>query len=743
MSNANGMGYPLGQLIKALAGTGEGAAARARRWELVLGGLADGTLRIGSRTPVANTPAWVTLEVLHGGFATGEHAAGGPLQPHEHAWLAAAPPHMQGAERAALNLHFLGDAGRADLETMLETGCFRVQVPEEGALLVVDWLLRHGESERAGTLLKVLGPFFERLRFYPVPHAQPLRSGLDIHVHTAGEVVASLRAKKPQRAVARMNESLRIWAPLYDRTVALFLETVDGDEGWPCRRYPPDWRDRAQALLDDYHAARNVHTLCRKPEKRKENFARLRRCMEIILTDPNALTGGDVGMIRKILASFVARRGKPGSERCRNARAAQGRTAAKPTHVEMARALAARLAPYAPDEGIPHIDDLLGPLTDMEASQIGAKAGEPIPEPLAAKALRCLEAPIDSLFERGRIPSSETLAKVLPSLTAQVRAAAIVDPELQRIYRAVYLAFRRRRSLLLLNLESQVKLTELPWMAVIQPWMASDEASQRKARETLVHTATLVLRAFPHTILPNTLTKEFRALAAGAGLSPPWVDELAADIFMGAFSETFMRAAKTAARALEGSLYPRYYGIPCDRLANLRDSDTSQLHAICQELATSHANGPWSVARNGTIIEQAQILTTHNLVLLFDALHVAPGLDIPSMARHTFTWICRRQRRILPDWHTRLTMMKNTAYAWRQMIFYLAHLDRSDQDAFLEWGSSHLEKQRLVFQTRFEPVWAGLRSVAKGHHFNEDGIHSASGGRRFLGWSIGKHWLLP
>ena len=46
------------------------------------------------------------------------------------------------------------------------------------------------------------------------------------------------------------------------------------------------------------------------------------------------------------------------------------------------------------------------------------------------------------------------MAKVLPALTANVRAAAISDPDLRRVYEAVYLAFRRRRSLLLLGMGS-------------------------------------------------------------------------------------------------------------------------------------------------------------------------------------------------------------------------------------------------------------------------------------------------
>ena len=45
--------------------------------------MASGRLSVGSRTPVAGFPAWVTPEVVRGGFATGNPSAGGPLQSHE------------------------------------------------------------------------------------------------------------------------------------------------------------------------------------------------------------------------------------------------------------------------------------------------------------------------------------------------------------------------------------------------------------------------------------------------------------------------------------------------------------------------------------------------------------------------------------------------------------------------------------------------------------------------------------
>src|SRR5262245_31627598 len=88
-------GYALGQLARVLTTRSQHeqpeararAEARADRWQQVLRGMLDGTHTPGSRTPIRDVPAWATLEVVKGGFATGNLLAGGPLQPHEMALL--------------------------------------------------------------------------------------------------------------------------------------------------------------------------------------------------------------------------------------------------------------------------------------------------------------------------------------------------------------------------------------------------------------------------------------------------------------------------------------------------------------------------------------------------------------------------------------------------------------------------------------------------------------------------------
>ena len=447
-----GLGYPFSQLLKALGRAGEATTARVRDWERVIRGMLDGSVTVGSRTPVTETPAWVTLQVVQGGFATGAFAAGGALLSHEREELERLATATE-AGRTALNLHFVDESGRSTLGSMLRDGTYRVDVPEEGALLAYTWLLGHGESARAEKLVDDVGRFFDRLRFYPRPHSRPLRSGTSVSVSTAGDALILLRSKRPQKQVQRMKEAIGVWAPLYDRAVALFVETVGDVNGEPRLIHRPGWGARAQELLDDYDNARRRYNLCGKPERRKENFFRLRQYLAKNLRDASSMTAGDRAAIRHILDAYVERHGELGSARLAAVREEQARNAARPDHVKLAKALAGRLESVPSDEGVQDLDALVAPIAVSETAAAGAAPGTTFPASLVRKVARCWEAPLDALVERKVVGSAEAMAKVVPPLTARLRAAAIADPELRGLYQAVYTAFRRRRSLLLLDLQ--------------------------------------------------------------------------------------------------------------------------------------------------------------------------------------------------------------------------------------------------------------------------------------------------
>ncbi len=691
------LGYVLTQLAHRVS---KHQAERVEKWQQLLQGIQSGGIEVGSRTPVKGTPAWVTLEVLTGGFATGNKLASGPIQPHEKELMDS----LGVSQRGQLNAHFLSDAGQEKLRGMLASGCYQLDLPEEGAWLVLAWLAQHDHHEQAAQLLETLLPHAGQLRFYPIPRDRPASSDLRVHRHTVGKVRHDLRKIGPNPRVLAQKEALEVWTPLYDQLLSLFQETVQ--DGWPCRVYPPDWQQRAQQLLQSYHKLRETHRLCRRPERNKHSFAQLRTFLE---RGPESLTGKEVGRIRLILQRSEQKRGLPGSQRFQQARLLQRQAVAGPTYQEVAQILAERMAAFPPMEGIEDLAPLRQPTPD----------GFPIPTCLLEKVERCLLATLEELVECGQIPSGEVLADILPQLTSQLRAAEFDDPALGRLFAAIYRAFRTRRSLLLLNLQSQVRLEELPWVAALQSFRRQSDPGQAAARQALESLARVALSAFPETILPNKLIREMRALAASARLDIPFTDELAADIFMGQFAPHFSLAARRAQQFLQGTLYQTYYSI--------QPGDLEDLFGACVDRAGVSVGG---TAQNGQILEQQQILTTHNLATLFQTLDLRDQLDLHKLAIACFKWILRRLQIPQSNWHDQLLTVKNSAYAWRQMIFFLS-LGRPT--AFLEEAGALLERQPPVFQGRFEPAWRGLVQATQGQAPSQP----------FLGWCQGQHWLMP
>jgi hypothetical protein len=749
----------------------ERAKAKADQWRAVLSGMASGELLIGSRTPVADTPAWVTLEVAHGGFATGRYLSEVPLREDEAARVRSLPDDVPGStDRERLNMYHLTDAGQTELLEALASGDFQVEVPEDAALAVVAWLLEQKRYEAALDLVAELRPLMHRLRMTPNVGPTSRPGGALVRLRSAGEVRAELRERAVAPRIAQMLEVLRVWNPLYDRLVALWCETVgpadrDGDAvgaddvelphlidgvvvgGWPCRVWPEDWARRREEWMADYAAAKAEHRLSTGHLAPKGNFARLRTALLACPRDSANLTARQVGWVRRALANTITRHGAPGSEPRAALRAVQAAVAARPTHAALAEVLAARLDRYPDDGGVPALDPLAEPTADGESPDVAP--GAPIPDHLLAKAAKALEAPVQELVDRGLITSGDVLAQVLPQITAHVLAADVEDPRLAGLLGQAYAAFRRRRSLLLLNLEHQIRFTELPWIAVLEPLRSRTDDTSLAARRALTSATTLALTAFPHAILPNPLVSEFGALAGQAGLRVSLVEEVAADIFTGTFTAKWRTAAETASRAMAGTLYARYYDLPpakawappprgllTRRWGKRTAEDFATVCATRAREAQGEDRAHW-VAVNGTVLEQSQILTTQNLATLVDALDLRPWLShhAPRSAIGALDWVVRRQAMPITDIHAALITIKNTAYAWRQAIFFLSFCDPDRQLAAVQRMRAQVGDGRLV------PAIDGLAHVIGGGRFTAEG--TGGGGVRFLGWTAGKpHWWL-
>jgi hypothetical protein len=761
--------YAWSQLERALRRAGatgdERARVKAAQWQAVLHGMSDGTLRIGSRTPIADTPVWVTPEVVHGGFATGRLLAEAPLREDEAAQVTTLPADVPGrTDRERLNLWHLGDAGHAELMSALACGTYHVELPEDAALPVVALLLDGGHDAAALDLVAELWPHMHRLRMTPRPEAVPRPPDSLVRLETVGTVARALRGVQVPGQIAAMRETLRVWHPLFDRLVALWCETVDGElpaledgsagrdgivtGGWPCQVWPADWSARRAQWLADYRAASEQHHLVSAHRRPRSNFFRLREALARCEADSRDLTGRDVGRIRRALAATITAHGAPGTERRAGLRALQAADAARPTHAALARVLAGRLDRYPHDGGIPALDPLVADVAADEAAE--APAGNPMPAQLVAKVARALEGTVEELVGRGLITSGEVLAKVVPQMTAGLAAASFADPRIGELYAQCYAAFRRRRSLLLLDLEHQVRFEELPWIAALEPLRTRRADTAVPALEALRRTTLLALHSFPQAILPNPLVRELGALANRAQVPIPLVEEVAADIFTGHFTAKWASAARIAAELLHGSLYARYYDLPPARtwtapswpaaLARRWGKRTAPEFAeLCAERAREAHNREHAsfVAANGAVLEQSQILTTHNLAVLVDALDLGDRLRAlaPDLAERAFAWTVRRLATPTPYHHAELQRVKNAAYAWRQALFFLSLCPEAEQRCAVARMAGEVAAAGLA--GRFGPAVDGLGHVLDGVRFSAEGP-----GRRFLGWSVGPHWFL-
>lgn len=317
------VGYAYGQLVRARA---KGDAKGVAKWEAVIAGMRSGTIAVGSRTPT-KAPAWVTLDVVTGGFATGTYAAGGAVTPHEQAL----------GGRLAANLHYLEDA-----DGMLASGRYRIDVPEEGALLALAWLRGRGAHAEAQALLETIAPWFATLRFFPAPAARAGDIAETVRVQDLGVTVDELDEDRAQARLDAQRAAELVWKPLYDRAIALWLETVEGavprvvggevTGGMPGRVFPDGFRAWVHALAAECRGEKTAKT------DRATRVIQLVELLARIATHPNALDDKALAHVRRRLAQFVTAHGVPGTQAFLARRLLDARAVAQPRHADLRRA---------------------------------------------------------------------------------------------------------------------------------------------------------------------------------------------------------------------------------------------------------------------------------------------------------------------------------------------------------------------------------------------------------------------
>ncbi|QFT77412.1 hypothetical protein [Erythrobacter sp. THAF29] len=684
---------------------------KARRWSDVLSGILTGELRIGSRRPVQGMPTWATPEVLRGGFATGAYAAGGPLLSHE---LKLAEKLEIASKdvatvRSALNTWFLSDVGLSDLDQLISEGRYEADTPEEMALVCVA-LLADPAPETAKSILGEIVPFFDRLRFYPRPRNSPRPEGL--HVRSVAEVRQALKRVQPRGDILVQNATLSIWIPLYDR----LMDLLDA-------RGPALNVEHAKAWLHDYEVADKslMAVRWRKPSGR---FQRSKKILEA-LVNGKPLQPRDEAFLDKHLKDYFSKHGR--GEVRGSYRRAQKTQIVADLHDALAEITISRIAEHESSDGLVDIDSIVASVTSGEA-RTGASTGAVMPPSIQRKVGLAQLGSVEALIEKGLIRSPETLGSILPGIAGELYRNQFDNPRYGFAYASAYEAFHRRRSLLLLNLESQVRVDELPWIAALSQFQKNERSEMAPELELLDRLVTLLITHFPHVQFPNPVIEQMQSLGRRAELKIPLVSELAADIFMGQFSQPFGLAGSKTVEHFAGTLYARYYDLP----NSLSPKDFARL---CHDRAGQKPSQGWSVAYNGMVLEQAMILTSHNMAAVFELLPLR-DIDFKRASIASFEWIVSRLQQKAPHHHARLIAIKQSAYAWRQMVAYLSRLSKTEQREVYAAMDANLADGTKEGHENLRPFLAHL-----GQAIEEDS-KSGTDGRYLVGWTLGEHPLM-
>lgn len=702
---------------KAVADHAKTMGAIAKLSPEELHGFFNAFVNLGSRTPTG-APAWVTLEVLHGGFASGRYKA---------ALLDGETPSDE----------YLRDPSKLlELEEMLVSGQYRLDAPENAALLVVVWLMRSGRKDDAARLLDAIAPWMTQLRFYPLPDVQPLRVGANVALGEVADVRKGLDALIARssdlnatriRQRAAQERHAQVLEPLEQALMELVVATFDSRqelfvfEGgvasgrivsgpWPLQTGmdDPEWRQRVGEVLkraDELKRPRKPWA----PPRAGSTMETLMRVLAVAVSTKPAgvkLTGRDVGRVRSIVAHVANKRGLPGTSRRDTYSVAVEKAAPTLSIARFAQVALARLKKRGPHDTYSSMAFLAEPVDSSETDD-SAIVGKPMADPVLRIAVRALEAPLDTLIELGAVTSAEAMTPAVTKMVSAQGGSGITDDAVRNLYTQAMNAFASRRSLLLLNLASQVKVHELPWMApLIAEAKASSEPSQyNQARRQIT---LLWWRHFPETLLPNTLCKELVRIDAMMldVHRMPLTEELAADIFANAFSQKFADTAVIAAQKMRGTLYERYFGLQelYEPLVNLNGAKFSaaQFLGAVNKLAIRFGRtptpSPYSPADGGRTIEAAQIITTHNLAQLLVAAAPLPhGFTFSDAAALVVRRVDKMLQSQPSEWHARLRLKKDVAYAWRQLVFFLSFVDElEERSAIVGQFRKSLEDNRLA-----------------------------------------------
>ena len=600
--------------------------------EKIINGVLNKGVSLGGRVD-NNRPEWVTPQITKWGFSTGDHVAGGPLKQHElDIFEKISKSQKNENKRYMINDWCLNTPqGRQWITSLADSGQYSTPTMEEGCILVIVLL---GDKKIANDLINEIKPWMTELRFFPEPKTVDLNAALiprsslqnleKLSKKLSGEIKGiTTQLKMFQKRIEKTAKFNTMYVTIYNKASKV-LELLRGPK---TRSFDTGVKELKRDLSK---IQKDINSF---GIRKKINRTTAKKFLHIIETFLQYEMKTSEKFVKHIefhiscVAPTLTRRSGDVKEI----------TSKQKDAVDQRSELLEILKPMYDSNGIEKdiVDELV------------------IKFPLVEKSIRkSTLGTLTELCDYGLLGSSEEFSD-------QVSVVADIHLSLDRSlvfntvpYQILALNFHRafsvRRSRLLLDLNTQVKISEIPWYVVFKNTFQTISPDTFDLSKSIFIN---YLSNFAGTQMPNKFVDILSNTLGWAGL----VKEIASDIFMGSFVKTFGAQSKERESIFGvdtpyGSYYSSaFVGFPKGsekRTVIVKDlvleknetkketkkkcsCDDSTFKFYMETFGVCRCNrynsllySIRSVSENRSIIERVAVSTTHNM------LHLITGMGI-------------------------------------------------------------------------------------------------------------------
>ena len=604
-------------------------------------GVLTGKFEVGSRKPDMDYPEWTSKKVAPGGFYAGIKYE---LKSDEN------------------NVRILNDPKEMlRYSDLIEYIDHNLEGPEPTMIPTIGFLRKNGKIEEANKLEELIRPYVNNIRFYPIEE-ELMKEKKKPNVFASLETISNFKEWCRNSYIYKLEaeESLiNIYKKNNDfknKLIKLFRETtiIVNDEEWPMQCVSEEWLEKGRELYNS-----NKWYLYDSFKRKRGSLYNLWSILQNIIQQQRIetefpitrITGKEVRWIKIYLE------------------ANKNLKYYNIEHLQSKQQEAQNLLKYLTSINEQHLEK-------MHYEEIKEKYKD-VEHVVFEKLNKCVLYSLEELKELGYVPSSETFVELaqpmeafLQTIDFDFKEDITVEEHLKYL---LYKSFKNMRSLLLLNLENQLKINEIPQYNVLCKVYKRDS----KSSNSLILSKLLLsyyTEWFPGDIMPNRVVKMFYNLLKSEDKNLGLCEEIACDIFQRRFGEKYDTSLNIAKNNMINTLYSEYFELD-DIYKN--PLNLTGLSLTLKEKYYGNNNAYWTNS-NGQQIHASMVLTTHNLTQLDRFLD---NLDVLKVLRN----ITFKLLNLLGNNTIESLECSQIGHCWRNFMYYASKCSMCDISKYLNW----------------------------------------------------------